>query len=198
MVIRDEYKGYFDAMCHLDTTEKQAMAMSCLLVADRILVEQIFKDEQPFDIEDVKEYLRSAAEVDVAERAYQMVLNWIARNPVRFEDPKAAESLNKGEVWGKILQNEDQPGQSPVAVINKDVLCDYLEQAGFDYAAVSKKWAKKNRLERNSQEKYIHNTKVYGIKANYIKLIMEPNQDPDGFVSVDDMEDGEQMSLPFD
>lgn len=197
-VIRDEYKGYFDAMCHLDTTEKQAMAMSCLLVADRILVEQIFKDEQPFDIEDVKEYLRSAAEVDVAERAYQMVLNWIARNPVRFEDPKAAESLNKGEVWGKILQNEDQPGQSPVAVINKDVLCDYLEQAGFDYAAVSKKWAKKNRLERNSQEKYIHNTKVYGIKANYIKLIMEPNQDPDGFVSVDDMEDGEQMSLPFD
>ena len=100
-VIRDEYKGYFDAMCHLDTTEKQAMAMSCLLVADRILVEQIFKDEQPFDIEDVKEYLRSAAEVDVAERAYQMVLNWIARNPVRFEDPKAAESLNKGEVWGK-------------------------------------------------------------------------------------------------
>ena len=43
--LREEYKSHFDAMCKLDTTEKQAMAMSCMLVADRILVEQIFLDE---------------------------------------------------------------------------------------------------------------------------------------------------------
>ena len=52
--LREEYKSYFDAMCELDTTEKQAMAMSCILVADRILVEQIFTDEVPLVIDDVK------------------------------------------------------------------------------------------------------------------------------------------------
>ena len=80
---REEYKKYFDAMCKLDTTEKQAMAMSCILVADHILVDQIFTDEAPLQVADVKEYLRSAKEVDVSERSYQMVLNWIAKNPQR-------------------------------------------------------------------------------------------------------------------
>ena len=196
--IRAEYKRYFDEMCHLDTTEKQAMAMSCMLVADRILVEQIFQDEKPFSIKDVKEFLRSAAEVDVAERAYQMVLNWIARNSIRFEDPRESDSINRGEVWGKIIQKDDAPGGASMAVINKDVLCSYLEQTGFDYAAVSKKWASKDRLERNSQGKYIHNTRIYGIKANYIKLNMDPDQDPDGFIKTEEMECGEQMTLPFD
>ena len=48
--LREEYKKYFDAMCKLDTTEKQAMAMSCILVADHILVDQIFTDEAPLQV----------------------------------------------------------------------------------------------------------------------------------------------------
>lgn len=187
--LREEYKQYFDAMCKLDTTEKQAMAMSCILVADRILTEIIFKEEEPFSIQDVQMYLRSAKEVDVAERSYQMVLNWIAKNPVRFQNPNEEDSANKGEVWGRIDLSEGNPF---VAVINKDVLCEFLDKSGFDYTAVSKKWAAKDRIIRNSQGKYIHNTKVYGIKANYIKLSMET--DVDGFMNVDDG----QMKLPFD
>lgn len=100
--LKEEYKRLFDSMCKLDTTEKQAMAMSCILVADRILTELIFTDEIPLTIADVKEYLRSANEVDVAERSYQAVLNWIAKNPVRFQNPNGTDSLNKGEVWGRI------------------------------------------------------------------------------------------------
>lgn len=195
--LQEEYKDYFDAMCQLDTTEKQAMTMSCILVADRILTDLIFTDETALTVGDVKEYLRSATEVDVAERAYQTVLNWIARNPVRFQDPKADGSSNKGEVWGKIITDVEHPETPPVAVINKDVMCSFLEQAGYDYMAVSKKWASKDRLDRNSQGKYIHNTKVYGIKANYIKLNMQSDGDIDGFVSMDESEDEGQISLPF-
>jgi uncharacterized protein (DUF927 family) len=190
--LREEYKSYFDAMCELDTTEKQAMAMSCILVADRILVEQIFTDEVPLVIDDVKMYLKSANEVDVAERAYQMALNWIAKNPIRFQNPNGPEATNKGEVWGRIEMNEDRPDIPPVAVVNKDVLCEFLDKCGMDYMAVSKKWASKNRLIRNSQGKYVHNTKVYGIKANYLKINMEPGMDEEGFLEVD-----EQMELPF-
>ncbi|MBW4847976.1 MAG: DUF927 domain-containing protein [Lachnospiraceae bacterium] len=194
--LQDEYKKYFDEMCHLDTTEKQAMAMSCILVADRILTELIFTDETSLTIDDVKEYLRSAKEVDIAERSYQTVLNWIARNPMRFRNPDGADASNKGEVWGRIDTDEDHPEKPPVAVINKDVLCHFLEDSGFDYSAVSKKWVEKDRLITNSQGKYVHQTKVYGIKASYIKLKFENNDDgadKDGFIKVD----YEQGTLPF-
>lgn len=171
--------------------------MSCILLADRILTELIFTDETALAVKDVQSYLRSANEVDVAERSYQSVLNWIAKNPVRFQNPNDAEALNKGEVWGRIDTDEGHPEKPPVAVINKDVLCTFLEQAGFDYSAVSKKWASKERIVRNSQGKYVHNTKVYGIKANYIKLAMEPDGDEDGFMQIEDVSEG-QMELPFD
>ena len=192
--LQEEYKKYFDAMCKLDTTEKQAMAMACMLVADRILTDVIFKDETALNVKDVEKYLRSAKEVDVAERSYQMVLNWIAKNPVRFQNPSEEDSSNKGEVWGRIDSDEDHPDRPPVAVINKDVLCDFLDKSGYDYAAVSKKWASKDRLIRNSQGKLVHQTKVYGVKASYIKLNMEPTADRDGFTGADD----EQIELPFD
>ncbi len=182
--LREEYKAFFDAVCKLDTTEKQAMAMSCMLVADRILVEQIFTDETPLTVEDVKKYLKSANEVDVAERAYQMVLNWVAKNPLRFQNPNGPDAANKGEVWGRIDMSEECPDIPPVVVVNKDVLCEFLDRSGMDYAAVSKKWASKNRLIRNSQGKYVHNTKVYGIKANYLKINMEADIDEEGFMEL--------------
>lgn len=191
--LRKEYKGYFDAMCRLDTTEKQAMSMGCMLVADRILTEVVFTDEDALTVDDVKGYLRSAKEVDIAERSYQLVLNWIARNPVRFRNPDDDYSSNRGEVWGRIDTDTDHPEKPPVAVINKDVLCTFLEQNGYDYAAVSKKWASKDRLIRNSQGKLVHQTRVYGTKASYIKLNMEPAADGDGFVETEE----EQIELPF-
>ncbi len=190
--LRAEYKACFDAICKLDTTEKQAMAMSCILVADRILVEQIFFNETPLSIGDVAMYLKSANEVDAAERAYQMVLNWVAKNPIRFQNPNGPDAMNKGEVWGRIDVNGDRPDIPPMAVVNKDVLCEFLDKCGMDYAAVSKKWAAKNRLIRNTQGKYVHNTKVYGIKANYLKINMEADADEEGFMELD-----EQIELPF-
>ena len=195
--LRDEYKQYFDAMCKLNTTEKQAMAMACILLADRILTEIVFTEETLLQISDVKMYLRSANEVDVAERSYQAVLNWISKNPVRFQNPNDTDAMNKGEVWGRIDEDETRPEVPPVAVTNKDVLCDFLEKGGYDYMAVSKKWSENGYLVKNTQGKCVHQTKVYGIKASYIKIVMKSDTDKDGFMQVEDIEDG-QMELPFD
>lgn len=191
--LHKEYVQYFDALCEFDTTEKQAMAMACILLADRILTEVIFTDGAALTVEDVKQYLRSAKEVDVAERSYQATINWIAKNPTRFRDPNGADAANKGEVWGRIDAGAD--GKPPVAVVNKDVLTKFLELEGYDYSAISKDWAAKERLLRNSQGKYVHQTRVYGIKASYVKIAMQPDGDEDGFMTIDDV-DG-QMDLPF-
>lgn len=119
----ERYRAIFDELCRLDTTDKQAMAMACILLADEIAVKLFFTEEQALRVEQVKQYLQSAYEVDVAERAYQSVLNWAAKNPVRFEDPKAPDSTNKGEVWGKI--------DGELLIINRDVLLEYLDQEGL-------------------------------------------------------------------
>lgn len=187
--LTERYRELFEEICVLDTTDKQAMAMSCLLLADELAVSLFWPSETPLAIEQVKQYLQSARDVDVAGRAFQSVLNWAAKNPVRFEDPKAPDSPNKGEVWGKI--------DGDVLILNKDVLLDFLDRNGFDYTAVSKKWAERDLIRRNSQGKMVHQTKVYGIKSSYIKLVLPPDDDEtdqDGFVRVD----MEQMELPFD
>lgn len=188
--IMDRYREIFEELCKLDTTDKQAMAMACMLLADEIAVKLFFTAEQPLQIVQVKRYLQSALDVDIAERAYQQVLNWVAKYQIRFEDPKAENSLNKGEVWGKIDGGN--------LIVNRDVLLSFLDQNGFDYTAVSRKWAEKGYLVRNSQGKMVHQTKVYGIKSSYIKFNLpedDDTTDKDGFVQV---ENYEQETLPFD
>lgn len=188
--IMDRYREIFEALCQLDTTDKQAMAMACMLLADEIAVKLFFTAEQPLRIAQVKQYLQSTRDVDIAERAYQQVLNWAAKYQVRFEDPKEENSLNKGEVWGKIDDGK--------LIVNRDVLLNFLDQNGFDYTAVSRKWAEKGYLVRNSQGKMVHQTKVYGIKSSYIKFNLpedDDTTDKDGFVQV---ENYEQETLPFD
>lgn len=187
--LTDRYRELFDSLCRLDTTDKQAMAMACLLLADELAVRLFWPSEEPLTVEQVKRYLQSTLDVDVAERAYQAVLNWAAKNPVRFEDPKAPDSPNKGEVWGKI--------DGDILVINRDVLLEFLDRNGYDYTAVSKKWAEKNYLIRNSQGKMVHQTKVYGIKSSYVKFKLpqdDDETDKDGFMQIKE----EQMELPFD
>ena len=188
--IMDRYREIFEELCRLDTTDKQAMAMACMLLADEIAVKLFFTAEQPLQIVQVKQYLQSTRDVDIAERAYQQVLNWVAKYQVRFEDPKEENSLNKGEVWGKIDDGK--------LIVNRDVLLSFLDQNGFDYTAVSRKWAEKGYLVRNSQGKMVHQTKVYGIKSSYIKFNLpedDDTTDKDGFVQV---EKYEQETLPFD
>lgn len=187
--LTDRYRELFDGLCRLDTTDKQAMAMACLLLADELAVRLFWPSEEPLTVDQVKRYLQSTLDVDVAERAYQAVLNWAAKNPVRFEDPKAPDSPNKGEVWGKI--------DGEILVINRDVLLEFLDRNGYDYTAVSRKWAEKKYLIRNSQGKMVHQTKVYGIKSSYVKFKLpqdDDETDKDGFMQIKE----EQMELPFD
>ena len=41
--LKEEYERYFSELCQMDTTEKQAMAMACILVADHILVNRYLR-----------------------------------------------------------------------------------------------------------------------------------------------------------
>ena len=174
--LQEQYAKIFnEIMSTCDTTEKQAMAVGLMLLADRLACKYIFKNDTELKINDVSEYLTSAKDVDIAERAYDFVINLIARNGNKFPD-QTDDRFNSGyvnlEVWGRIEQD--------TVLINKDVLTKEMSAEGFEFDAVKSKWDSKGYLIRNSQNKFTHQTKCYGIKANYVKIKLK-NDDENRF-----------------
>lgn len=178
--LQERYREIFKKVLEeCDTTEKQAMAMSAILLADELSCKIIFRDV-PLKISDIKDYLRSKADVDISNRAYDWVVSWIQQNANRFTDQD-----NKGEIWGKIDYDNN------CCLVLKNVLVKYMSEAGFEYSAVSRKWAEKGYIERNSQGKLVFQTKCYGIKGNFVKIMFIDNEN----ITINDLETLE--TLPF-
>lgn len=162
--VKEEYKQIFsDILKSADTTEKQAMSMALILLADKYACECVFDNSKPLEVKDITCYLVSATVVNMPQRAYEWVVNWVAENSIRFDLVE-----NKGAVWGRI--NDD------IATINKNVLVEAMNKAGFDFAACSRKWDNDGKLILNSQGYITHQTKVCGIKANYIKIVLPKDE----------------------
>ena len=158
-----EYGDIFrEIMETCETLEKQAMAMSCILLADRIACDCIYLDEKPLEIKDVKMYLRSKKEVDTSERAYDYVKDVISSNVNRFS------SDTNGEIWGKI--------DGDFVYINKTTLVKLMRESNFEFDAVKSAWSDKGYLIKNSQGRLLHHTKCFGVKSNYIKIKITSNE----------------------
>lgn len=176
--LQAQYKEIFQQIVkECDTTDKQAMAMSTLLLADKISAELIFEDE-PLTISDIKEFLQSKSDVDVSARAYDWTIGWIARNTRRFSDID-----NNGEIWGKLDVNDN------TCLVLKDVLAEHLHHAGFSYDAVVRKWAANEWIQKNNRGKNYFQTHVYGIKGNYVKINLKSNKE--------EISDTSYETLPF-
>lgn len=162
--LQKKYRDIFQAILNkTETTDKQAMAMATILLADEISTNLIFKDDN-LTVEDVNEWLTSTKEVDVAARAYDWTVDWISQNINKFKENES------GEIWGKYIKEED------ICLINKNVYIEALNKTGFDFSAIIRKFADRNQIERNSQGKFTHQTKAFGVKANYIKFRLEPEK----------------------
>ena len=161
--LQQRYREIFKEILEkVDTTDKQAMAMATILLADELSTDLIFKDKK-LTIEDISNWLTSTNNVDVATRAYDWTMNWISQNINKFKEE------SNGEIWGKYIKEED------ICLVNKSVYTEALNKAGFDFLAVIRKFAERNQIERNSQGRYTHSTKAFGVKANYIRFKLEPD-----------------------
>lgn len=124
--------------------EKIGDSINYLLLLTALLAERNIREEVPQD--------------DTVDYCYNTICNWVYHNAERF-----AQSLTfNNEIWGKI--------ENGVATINKYKLVDFLQDKGYDYGSVMPKFAERGYIIRNSQGKYVHQTKVRGWKASYIKL----------------------------
>ncbi len=118
--------------------------------------ERLFPDETPLTVAEVTPFLHSNKTVDVAERAYEWCISWLAVNRNRFDE------VQNGEIWGKIVGDQ-------VYVI-KDILAKHLQENGFEYNAVIRKWVEKGYVETNSEGKYTQQIRMLGSKPRCVKM----------------------------
>lgn len=154
------YESYVnDIMSSCDTTDKQAGAMALLLTADFIASTSFWPSEQQISIKDVEQYLASASNVDVTERAYNYLCGTVSENSANF-DPDTSRT-----VWGR---NE----KDGTVLINKGTMVRLLHDAGFDFEACKLKWQRNGYIEKNKTGRYQYYTSLNGVPTYCIKLRM--------------------------
>ena len=136
-----------------DSTNKQIMALSCIVLGDYLARKYFFKNEENLDNELLKNLMFTDNEVDVTERGYEYIKDTISMNMNKF-------TKESNEIWGAIKEE--------AIYIQKTKLNELLKNAGFEFKSMQKSWSDKNYIKRDSQGRYYHNTKCHGIKSNYI------------------------------
>ncbi len=137
-------------------TGKQAASLAFIILADRIANKCIFDNEKPLQLDKLISVLKTEAEVSQSERAYDFIIDWIATNQNYFTEDNFTKTLGKIE--------------KDFCYFNQSELIRVLSENNFDFDAIKKDWSIKGYLEKNSQGRYFHYTKVRSIKAQYTKI----------------------------
>lgn len=112
--IRD---GYQRELYDSDKMQKQSIALSVLLTADKIATEYLFEDSCGISIEEARAVLVDRNEVSDNERCYDFLRDKIAMNPNRFDADANCEK------WGMI--------DGDYAVLYPQAFTDLCKQGGF-------------------------------------------------------------------
>ena len=135
--IKEEYERIFIALSNKDTTEKQAMAASAILIADALISDLFFDNEDPLTEDEIGEFLASRASVSIGERGYQWILDWVAQNSNKFITVEAEANLT--ELFGVIEFSQ--------AFIIKSVFNSVMDNAGFSPATVLSWMKQEGKIE---------------------------------------------------
>ena len=114
--------------------------------------------------EDIIGFVKSKAEVDVSERAFNLIVDVIGANADKFDTE--FHDFAGYAYWGRCKPDG-------VVIINKTVLEQELEKNGFDFAALKKKWAEAGHLVKNSQGRYYGLYTLNRTRANYVALYVK-------------------------
>lgn len=162
-----------------DKMQKQSIALSVVLTADRIITEYLFNDGEYISLDEAKAVLVDHNELSEHERCYRYLLDKIHMNNQRFDVD------TKVEKWG-IIENG-------YAIIYVQAFKELCSQGGFsDKAFLS--WADKNAVIQTSGNRLNKLKKINGQPARCVFLKLNEFEDEDGF---EPEEIYDQEELPF-
>jgi hypothetical protein len=183
-ITTDDLHAQFNEICNQlynsDKMQKQAMSVACVLLADKIATESIFKDGVYISLNEAKECLIDRTELSDNERCYSFLCDQVAMNSFRFEPDCQTEQ------WGIISDG--------YAVMYPTVVDKLLRSNNYSKKSFMS-WAKKNGIVDTDEKGNLRVRKIRGknVRAISIKLKDEIEVDENGFMPIDD-----QIELPFD
>ncbi len=182
--IREIQQEFARKLADDEKMQKQSLSLSIVLTADKIATDYLFKDGQNISLEEAKEVLVDRNELSDNERCYQFILDKVAMNPARFDIQN--ENIEK---WGVI--------ENGYAIIYTTAFTALCKEGGFSRTSFLS-WAnRKDLIQAESSGKKMDKIKSFkGNKVRCVFLKLNDDADKDGFVKVDQAENG-QEELPF-
>ena len=182
---RDSIKEQYEAICNdlfqQDKMQKQSMSLACILLADKIATDEIFKDGQYISMEDAKKCLIDRNELSENERCYQYIVDKVAMNGQRFDIDTNCEK------WG--LQ------ESGYVIFYSQAFDDLCQEGKFSKKSFLS-WAGKKNLLQMQDGRFTKIKKINGTPYRCIWLKIEDGikTDENGFIKIDE---NIQEELPF-
>lgn len=155
-------KKYYREILKNGGTDKQSASVSAILAADHIATELIFKDGNNLTVEDMAKIMLKKEEVNVNKRAYDYILELVARNPNRFYPSESGDY--QGEVWGKI--------DGEKIFIIKSVFDREMGYAGFNSSAFLS-WSKRVGLSAVKKDRRTICTRIGGAVTNCVCILRD-------------------------
>jgi len=157
-------KDFYTELTSGESTEKQAMAASIILTADKLINEWIFKDGICLKIEDIEPFLSTKREVSANERALDFLYDFISMNTNHFDNGRNADYLT-GEVWGAI---DDNYIYIISAAFNR-----IMQNEGYNPVAFLS-WAKEKNVIKTQGGKHTKTKRILGNVCRCVWLEVNP------------------------
>lgn len=159
-----------------DKMQKQAIALSVILTADKLVTDYLFKDGCYISVDDAKAVLIDRNELSDNERCYNFLLDKIAMNPSKFDLETNCEK------WGVI--------ENGYAVLYPQALTDLCKQGGFSQKSFRSWGTRVGVILCDNEGKSAKAKRLNGrlIRCIFIKLEQEQT-DSNGFVKLEDDEE---------
>lgn len=155
-------KKYYREILKNGGTDKQSASVSAILAADHIATELIFKDGNNLTVEDMAKIMLKKEDVNVNKRAYDYILELVARNPNKFHPNENGDY--QGEVWGKI--------DGEKIFIIKSVFDREMGYAGFNSSAFLS-WSKRVGLSAVKKDRRTICTRIGGSVTNCVCILRD-------------------------
>lgn len=177
--IRRIQKEFQNQLYDDESMQKQSIALSILLTADKIVTEHLLHDKQYITIDEAKKVLINRDDLSDNERCYRYLQDKISMNPQRFDIDTNIEK------WGTL--------EPDYAIFYVQAFKDLCKDGGFsDKAFLS--WADKNGLLQTQGGRCTKLKKISGKNNRCVFLKLDNATDADGFEPV---EVYDQEELPF-
>lgn len=155
-ISKEMYANFSAELSKADVTEKQVMAAALILTADHIVTEHIFMDGEPLACGPIQEFLKTRASVDVNERAYEYICEYVIQNKSKFSGESEVS-----EVYGKLQDAE-------IAIIRRAFI-QICEEGGYNPQSFMS-WLKQKGLLNYNGKGFTRPVRINGEPCNCVVI----------------------------